>query len=439
MQFIENLGHLFNYSIRGSILSVKKRTFLLLGLLQLITLPLSANTPMLLRLQATNSSMQNETTVYFDVSGSLYYNPQTDAPSLGTLPGYLNIVTRFDNMDYQTKCLPLLTQNISIPIKIITGVTDNYQISGDEIQNLPAGACLILHDNLLNSNFDLRTGDYNCSISDTESVARFVLNISISILPLSASFINPTCSSSADGYVSAKCTTGAGPWNYYWKDSLNNIIQTSLSKSCADTIFGTNAGVYRVDITSNVGCSNGTYDFFLEGTQSPKALFTSSADTASFTTEIFFTNTSINANSYWWDFGDGNGTADTNTSHYYASSGTFTVSLIANSSVCGDTSIFTKEITIVAQSTSIKQNSENKNMFISRDENGYYVKFNLAIQQDAIIYVTDLLGQKINAETAVKNASNQKQYLSLPGNENQVLVISAVLSNGDKIYKKIIN
>jgi hypothetical protein len=45
--------------------------------------------------------------------------------------------------------------------------------------------------------------------------------------------------------------------------------------------------------------------------------------------EFIFTNNSGNAESYLWDFGDGNVSADTNAVHKYASDGIYTVTLTA--------------------------------------------------------------------------------------------------------------
>ncbi|HXU25747.1 MAG TPA: hypothetical protein VN698_00840, partial [Bacteroidia bacterium] len=241
--------------------NVYKITLLVSCFMQFSLSSLKASVPMLLRLEAAGQAMQNETAVYFDSQGTFNYNDQYDAPSLGVSPGYLNIITRFDSIDFQIKCLPLLTQNISIPVKVVTGTSGSYQIYANDIKNLPFGACIMLHDNLTNTNQDLRLGAYTCNVSDTESVARFVLNISISTLSVSGNPINPTCSKSANGYIIVSGTIGTAPWNFYWKDSLNNIIKTSLQKSTADTLFGLNAGAYLVDVNTNGTCSNGALSF----------------------------------------------------------------------------------------------------------------------------------------------------------------------------------
>lgn len=66
-------------------------------------------------------------------------------------------------------------------------------------------------------------------------------------------------------------------------------------------------------------------------------------------TPISFVNSSLNATSYLWDFGDGTTSVEQNPTHTYANEGTYTVSLIVNGlSLCNtaDTLIKTDYITI---------------------------------------------------------------------------------------------
>jgi len=64
--------------------------------------------------------------------------------------------------------------------------------------------------------------------------------------------------------------------------------------------------------------------------------------------EVVFTNTSKNATTYIWDFGDNRSSTNENPKHTYLDSGTFTVTLTASSDdLSKDPDVFTKEITVI--------------------------------------------------------------------------------------------
>ncbi|MGZ3861756.1 MAG: PKD domain-containing protein [Bacteroidia bacterium] len=420
-----------------------KQVFIAAFLIHLFSFELMAGGPMLLRIDASGNSMQNETTVYFDYYGSLNYDSITDSRSLGVNPGYLNIVSVFNGVDCAIKGLPSLNQNMSIPLKVTTGTSGTYQIEGNEIQNLPSGACLILHDNLTNADFNLRSGAYTCSISDTESVARFVLNISITQISINTGAYDPTCSKSGDGIITASMPDSTGIWTYYWKDSVNNIVKITTTSANADTLKGLNAGWYRVDVSLRGTCLNGTSDYFLHGQFTPYALLWAPDTSVNIGTPVEFWNNSFTADSYWWDFGDGEGSNDTNTTHVYTSPGVFTAKLIAINSFCGDSAVQTVNITVINnETTGIKNNNngENKDIIISRDEQGYYAGFSGNTDRNAIISVYDMLGKKVIADTEHVNIKNEKVHIALPeGSENQLFVISVLTDKGEKTFRKIIN
>jgi hypothetical protein len=405
--------------------------------------------PMLLRLQASGNSMKNETVIYFDPNATVNSNVDYDAISLGVDAGFLGIVSIPNDTAYTIKGLPPLTQNLSMPIKTITGTTGSYQIAMIDFTSLPMGACIKLHDKYLNTDWDLRTGPYNCTLNDTETVARFVLNITIDpSLSVSGNSQNPTCAKSANGYMVASATSGSAPWNYYWKDANSNIIKTSLNKTTADTLLNANGGNYSVDINTAGSCNNGTVSFTLQGSMSANATFVPSTtldSLANDTVSIYFTNTSTNASSYLWDFGDGTEATTTNLYHTYTGAGTYTVALMAYDQVCGDTSVYYQTITIDTTSSNstagIKSVSviQKNGMEINRDAAGYYVQFNYQTKTNAVISVQNLLGEKVVADIKQENIANNKTYIPLGNTENNVLIISVNTGSGEKTFRKVIN
>ena len=401
--------------------------------------------PMVFRLTASGNGMKNETAIYFTTNATQNYDIEYDALSMGVDAGFLGITSVMGDTAYAINGLPPLNQNFSIPITAITGTTGSYQITASDLQNLPSGACLKLHDKYMNTDWDLKSGSYNCTLTDTETVSRFILNITIdNSLSVSGSSKNPTCMNSADGKLVASAS-GSAPWNYYWKDAGNNILQTSLNKTGPDTLSHLNGGSYHVDVNTAGTCSNGTLNFVLQGITSPTALYTTPSNTVALlsndTVVVSFTNNSTNANTYLWDFGDGTQVTDTNTSHAYTSPGVYLVSLTAVNQQCGDTMVYSQVLTVdsIANTTGIKSFMAANNMQINRDHNGYFVQFNFQNRTQATISVQNLLGEKVTPDMNQENALNQKTYIPLGNTSNNILIISVISSSGEKCFRKIIN
>ncbi|MEO0584518.1 MAG: PKD domain-containing protein, partial [Bacteroidota bacterium] len=78
----------------------------------------------------------------------------------------------------------------------------------------------------------------------------------------------------------------------------------------------------------------------------PNADFALVSDTVCASDTVFFDNSSTNANTYDWDFGDGNGSTEENPTHLYAASGAYTVTLITENNTFFDT--VTQDIFVLA-------------------------------------------------------------------------------------------
>jgi PKD repeat protein len=137
-------------------------------------------------------------------------------------------------------------------------------------------------------------------------------------------------------------TTDAVGASYAWTPNfINQNIDTI-------TVNPQNSTNYSVTVTDQNGCI----------TAASTAVIISPAPVAGFTSanlptlEVGFTNTSTNATTYAWDFGDGFTSNQANPIHGYFTSGSFTVTLIAtNADGCDDTT----SMTIQAQTTGLDE------------------------------------------------------------------------------------
>jgi gliding motility-associated-like protein len=122
----------------------------------------------------------------------------------------------------------------------------------------------------------------------------------------------------------------------------NGVVYQAVCASCGGLTMGfpITAGAYSPTNNSS-NCNNAVFKFDLEILSPPIASITS-ATVGCVNVANTFTNSSINAISYYWDFGDGATSVSVNPIHTYTASGIYTISLIAqnnNTCVSSDTTI----------------------------------------------------------------------------------------------------
>ena len=138
--------------------------------------------------------------------------------------------------------------------------------------------------------------------------------------------------------------------SYSWTTSGGTLSSTSATNP---TLSVTNSGSYTVQLTANGPGGTDVYSQTLTVTlQDPTASATLSNNNVTLPgATVSFTNTSTNATSYYWDFGDGNISTNTNPTYTYSTAGTYTVMLIASNGNCpDDTTYFTVTVNPAAPS-----------------------------------------------------------------------------------------
>lgn len=210
----------------------------------------------LLKLDLLGNGYSDETVIRFNSLATNGFDNDFDAQKFFSnnyvVPG---IATMNDTLQMAINTLPLLTNDLSLPVKVIVGVSGTYTIKIDSLTHIASNSsCLILEDLLTGNQIDLRTtGNYSFYISDTTVFPRFLIHIGKSI---SVAAVSPVCHGSATGSISAK-GVGSGPWNYIWSNSLGTQIQNHSSISGADTLFNVSGGLYTVVIGGNTSfCGN---------------------------------------------------------------------------------------------------------------------------------------------------------------------------------------
>jgi hypothetical protein len=383
-----------------------------------------------------HDTLMSEVAVSFDPNGTL----GTDKFDGVARPwdNRLQISTGSLGTFYTINGLPDFSQNYSLPVRILSKTTTQYTISAKNLQKIPTGPCLTLHDKYgIMPDHDLRAGSFIVTVNDTETVARFVLNITTSPLAVTTNAVNASCHAKNDGFITA-VGNDAGPWNYTWKNASGTIVKTSLNKPTADTLTGLNNGVYSVDVTTVGGCNSATHTFTIVAPASAVSAFTASAQ-INMGDNANLVNNSTNATNYIWNFGNGDISSMQTPSYVYNNSGTFTITLYAINANCNDTAKFKQVITVNA-TTSIKQaNTGNGDINLSRDGSGNYIQFDYTDQTKVSITVYNVLGQAVLTNAAL-NVVNDKIYINIADYKNQVLYVSITnLTTNKQTTKKFVN
>lgn len=128
---------------------------------------------------------------------------------------------------------------------------------------------------------------------------------------------------------------GGSAWT--WSPATNISCTTCQNPYVSPTVTTT----YSVTATSG-GCS-ATATQLVTLNPSPQASFTGTTSFTGAPATVVFSNTSTNANTYIWDYGDLSVSADTNTTHIYTLPGSYSVMLVAhnNNGCANDTAIVT--------------------------------------------------------------------------------------------------
>ncbi len=140
--------------------------------------------------------------------------------------------------------------------------------------------------------------------------------------------VNASCPGTTDGSAIVAVQGGIAPYSFLWSNGQTDSIATMLQ-----------AGTYTVTVTDNAGTQASTT---LTITAPPALTVGFSFVTTGLNAS--FSNTSANAVSYTWHFGDGQSSTQANPMHSYGNNGTYTVMLIAQNQCGADT--LTQSVTL---------------------------------------------------------------------------------------------
>jgi PKD repeat protein len=170
------------------------------------------------------------------------------------------------------------------------------------------------------------------AVSITPPNQQFIINMQLSYEPeitVAANFsahITEACQE--EDIIFTDNSTGATTWFWNFGDGSNPATATTQGPH---TVTYSIPGDKTVSLTVN-GSVTETKNGYISIIPTPSAGFTSTQ----IDNIVAFTNTSQNASSYFWNFGDGGTSSEVNPSHEYLENGEYTVTLTATSDQCGE-------------------------------------------------------------------------------------------------------
>ena len=117
---------------------------------------------------------------------------------------------------------------------------------------------------------------------------------------------------------------------------------------------------------------------------------------------ISFSNTSQNAISYLWDFGDGNTSTETNPVHTFSADGTYLVSLTSASEMCGN-DVFTETLVLNTIGISEPESANSLQVFPNPSNGNFNIRATFDLE-DVTVKLYNLQG-KLIIETNVGSVS----------------------------------
>jgi PKD repeat protein len=247
-------------------------------------------------------------------------------------------------------------------------------------------------------------------ISDT-TISDGVLVISAPVAGFSA-LPNAVC----EGDTIHFTNTSTNASSYLWSFQGGTPVSSTLANP--DVIYDT-AGTFNVQL---IATGIGGKDTLLQSqyiTANPKAHAAFSAnDTLVYlpSANVVFFNTSTDATSYLWDYGDGVTSTDQNPWHAYDTSGIYTVTLIAYNSQCGNDTLVMNNYIHVDTGVGISELNEinDISVFPNPATENIEVVFNLKSNVQIEISMIDKTGKQISVMSKTQIAKgNFKKEINL--------------------------
>ncbi len=370
------------------------------------------------------NNLLDKTVVAFNSAATDSFDTQYDADKIAGSQGRHNLYTTLSNGKWMgINTLNSVTTTNTVSVGFEPGVSANYSFTFGNVNTFDPTTYIYLEDLQQQVMFNVRSGNYLFSADSGEDRNRFVLHFTP---PVVINALDATCGTLGNINITQP---GTANWTYTLADGNNTIISNGALNQNMPLNINAQPGAYTLTLTDNNGYTV-TKIIQVNGAQATSAAFNPSNTTVAAQTQLAFTNTSQNANTFNWNFGDGTASSLVSPVHTYSLPGVYTVELTATNTT-GCTATTTQAITVTSNATAINTLTEN-GISLWSNKNDVYIDFsNTGNNVDALIKIYDVLGQEISEDKFTLNGLYKKEI----DNVEAAYVIVAV-KNNDKITTK---
>lgn len=217
-----------------------------------------------------------------------------------------------------------------------------------------------------------------------------------------------------------------GLTSYMTSNTTYSTARTACIKAATE-LYGTCSPELHATIDAFYAIGVGAKDAELT-----TATFTANDTIVCVPTTVTFTNNSLNATTYKWDFGDGGTATDKNPSHNFTKVGTYTVTLSATGSTC--TAKSTPVVVKVDDCTGIKEiNASSISVYPNPASDYLTIK---SAENIVAVQVLDMLGKVVISDSEEKRNNIQLNVEDLPAGFYFVKINTAAAQKLVKIVKE---
>ena len=377
-----------------------------------------------LGIKVSGNNYNDYTTVQFNSDASATFDPMLDANKLEGNFTQPYIASEVGNVRYSINSLKDIASTSTVPVVFKPGVNGTYTLSFDDITTFDPTVYIFLEDKKTGAAWlNLRTNaTYTFASTTADNINRFVLHFTP---PTTIVAKDATCAVAGKIDVSQ---VGTSNWNATVKDNQGNVVAQGVVNSSATlTVNPAAIGNYTVTLIDANGYT-AVRNITVNGVAQADANFNVSTSVSSINQSIAFSTNSNSANTYVWNFGDGNTANVANTAHTYSQVGTFNAVLtVTTPDGCVATS--SRAITVLGASGVETIDKDNVNVYAF--ENKVIVKLLDNKFVGANVQVFNLLGQEI-----LKDKLDNNEWSAIVENVQAAFVVVTISNKQGESYSK---